>query len=278
MSSVIKTERLSKVYKDFWGRSKVKALDDVSFEVRPREIVGLLGPNGSGKTTTIKLLLGLLFPTEGYAYVFGKWARDVEVKNRIGFLPEESYLPRFLSAIEALDYYAQLFAIPRRERRRRIERLLDLVGIKGAERRRIGEYSKGMARRIGLAQALVNDPDLVIMDEPTSGLDPMGAREIKDLILELKAKGTTVFLTSHLLADVENVCDRVIILHQGRIKTQGGIADLLVKKNTTQITIPDLPEDVCGKIRRLLDDEGVANAVFGNPRETLEDFFVKTVK
>ena len=189
---VIETRNLTKVYRDFWGRQKVRALKALDLEVRRGEIFGLLGPNGSGKTTTIKLLLGLLFPTSGQALVFGREATDVTKNERIGYLPEESYLYRFLNAEETLDFYGRLFNMPRMVRRQRVADLIELVGLGWAKRRQLKEYSKGMTRRIGLAQALINDPELLFLDEPTCGLDPIGTREMKDLILKLRDEGKTI--------------------------------------------------------------------------------------
>ncbi|MEM6799099.1 MAG: ABC transporter ATP-binding protein, partial [Planctomycetota bacterium] len=213
--TVIETRALTKVYRDFWGREKVRALKALDLEVQKGEIFGLLGPNGSGKTTTIKLLLGLLFPTEGQALVLGKNASDVSKNERIGYLPEESYLYRFLNAEETLDFYGRLFKIPAQVRKERINKLIDMVKIGRARKRQLREYSKGMTRRIGLAQALINEPDLILLDEPTSGLDPIGTREMKDMILGLRDQGKTIVMCSHLLADVQDVCDRIAILHQG---------------------------------------------------------------
>lgn len=178
---VIEARNLTKVYRDFWGRKKVDALKSLNLSVHKGEIFGLLGPNGSGKTTTIKLLLGLLFPTSGEALVLGKPATDVAKNERIGYLPEESYLYKFLNAEETLDFYGRLFNISAAERKRRTDQLIHQVGLNHARRRILKEYSKGMTRRIGLAQAMINDPDLVLLDEPTSGLDPIGTREMKDL-------------------------------------------------------------------------------------------------
>ena len=187
--TVIETRALSKVYRDFWGRQKVRALKALDLEIKQGEIFGLLGPNGSGKTTTIKLLLGLLFPTEGQALVFGKDATDVSKNQRIGYLPEESYLYRFLNADETLEFYGRLFDIPHAELKQRIDNLITMVGLDRARKRQLKEYSKGMTRRIGLAQALINEPELILLDEPTSGLDPIGTREMKDLILKLRDEG-----------------------------------------------------------------------------------------
>ena len=202
---VIETQNLTKVYRDFWGRQKVRALKALDLEIRKGEIFGLLGPNGSGKSTTIKLLLGLLFPTSGRALVFGKDATEVTKNERIGYLPEESYLYKYLTAEETLDFYGRLFDMPTNVRKERINSLIEKVGLTWAKRRQLKEYSKGMTRRIGLAQALINDPELILLDEPTSGLDPIGTREMKDMIIDLKEQGKTVVICSHLLADVQDL-------------------------------------------------------------------------
>ncbi len=232
---VIETRNLTKDYRDFWGRQKVRALKALDLDVRQGEIFGLLGPNGSGKTTTIKLVLGLLFPTGGEALVFGRPANDVAKNERIGYLPEESYLYRFLNAEETLDFYGRLFNMPGPVRRQRVAELINMVGLDWAKRRQLKEYSKGMTRRIGLAQALINDPDLIVLDEPTTGLDPIGTREMKDLILRLKSEGKTVVMCSHLLADVQDVCDRIAILYQGELKELGRVDELLTVRDVTQI-------------------------------------------
>src|SRR3954452_8809459 len=220
--SAVHTEHLTKIYKDFWGRDKVRALDDLSLTIKRGEVFGLLGPNGSGKSTTIKLLLGLIFPSRGSASVLGEPAGSTRINERIGFLPEESYLYRFLNGEETLKFYGRLFKIPSKELKTRVPQLLDIVGLdEKARKRKLGEYSKGMARRIGLAQALINNPELIMLDEPTTGLDPIGTREMKDLILSLKNQGKTVLLCSHLLADVQDVCDRITILFRGKMQTLG---------------------------------------------------------
>lgn len=182
---VVRATGLTKIFKDFWGRPKARAVDNVDFEIRRGEVFGLLGPNGSGKSTTIKMILGLLYPTKGHISVFGNSPRDVATKSRIGYLPEESYLYRFLNPSETLDFFGSLFKIESSERRNRAEQLIEMVGLNQARTRTVGEFSKGMQRRMGLAQALINDPDLIILDEPTAGLDPLGCREVKDLILAL---------------------------------------------------------------------------------------------
>ncbi|HMO25982.1 MAG TPA: ABC transporter ATP-binding protein, partial [Tepidisphaeraceae bacterium] len=230
------TRNLTKVYKDFWGRDKVRALDDLNLTIHRGEVFGLLGPNGSGKSTTIKLLLGLIFPSRGSATILGQPVGSTVINEKIGFLPEESYLYRFLNGEETLWFYGRLFKIPRRELKKRVPALLDTVGLDAkARKRKLREYSKGMARRIGSAQALINNPELGLLHEPTTGFDPIGTREMKDLILSLKNQGKTVILCSHLLADVQDVCDRITILFRGKMQTLGQVKDLLQVKDVTQI-------------------------------------------
>jgi ABC-2 type transport system ATP-binding protein len=275
---IVETRNLSKVYRDFWGRQKVRALKALDLEIRQGEIFGLLGPNGSGKTTTIKLLLGLLFPTSGQALVFGREATDVSKNERLGYLPEESYLYRFLNAEETLDFYGRLFDMPADVRKKRTAELIHMVGLNAAKRRQLREYSKGMARRIGLAQALINDPELIILDEPTSGLDPIGTREIKDLILKLKAQGKTVLMTSHLLADVEDVCDRIAILHQGELKELGRVDSLLKVRDETQIRAKGLSEQAQAEIRAVIERHHGVLTSMDNPTTTLEELFLTIVR
>jgi ABC-2 type transport system ATP-binding protein len=276
--TVIETRALSKVYRDFWGRQKVRALKALDLEIQQGEVFGLLGPNGSGKTTTIKLLLGLLFPTEGQALVFGKDATDVSKNARIGYLPEESYLYRFLNAEETLDFYGRLFDIPHSELRRRIDYLIRLVGLERARKRQLKEYSKGMARRIGLAQALINEPDLILLDEPTSGLDPIGTREMKDMILRLKDEGKTVVMCSHLLADVQDVCDRIAILHQGELKELGRVDSLLTQADITQIRAKALNPACVEEIRQVIARNQGELLSVDHPTTTLEELFLSIVR
>ena len=275
---VVQATGLTKVFRDFWHRDKVRAVDSLDLELMPGEVFGLLGPNGSGKSTTVKLILGLLFPTRGMVTVFGRSSRCVEVKRRIGFLPEETYLYPYLSAEETLDFYGRVFEIPRAERRRRIEALIRMVGLTGASKRRLGEYSKGMARRIGLAQALIGDPDLVLLDEPTTGLDPIGTAEVKELIAELKRRGKTVLLCSHLLADVEDVCDRIAILYGGRLRDVGRVDDLLSQRSVTQITASDLSPETVDAVAKLISQQpGAKDVEIGHPMDRLERFFLRVV-
>jgi ABC-2 type transport system ATP-binding protein len=251
---IVETRNLSKVYRDFWGRQKVRALKALDLEIRQGEIFGLLGPNGSGKTTTIKLLLGLLFPTSGQALVFGRDATDVS-KN-----------------------YGRLFDMSAKVRKERSAALIDMVGLGWAKKRQLKEYSKGMARRIGLAQALVNDPELILLDEPTSGLDPIGTREMKDLILKLKAQGKTVLMSSHLLADVQDVCDRIAILHQGELKELGRVDSLLKVRDETQIRVRGLSKAGEAEIRQVIERDQASVLTMDNPTTTLEELFLSIVR
>ncbi len=275
----VHTEHLTKTYTDFWGRPKVKALDDLNLTIHRGEVFGLLGPNGSGKSTTIKLLLGLIFPTRGQASILGQPIGSTAINERIGFLPEESYLYRFLNGEETLKFYGRLFKIPSRELKKRVPELLDIVGLdQKSRKRKLREYSKGMARRIGLAQALINNPDLILLDEPTTGLDPIGTREMKDLILSLKNQGKTVLLCSHLLADVQDVCDRITILFRGKMMELGYVRDLLQIKDITQISARGLSEEQIVQLKDYITKMGAGDAQFSHPTTTLEDLFIKIVK
>jgi ABC-2 type transport system ATP-binding protein len=275
---VVETQNLTKIYRDFWGRQKVRALNALDLEIRKGEIFGLLGPNGSGKSTTIKLLLGLLFPTGGRALVFGQNANEVTKNERIGYLPEESYLYKFLTAEETLDFYGRLFDMPASVRKQRVAELIEQVGLTWAKRRQLKEYSKGMTRRIGLAQALINDPELILLDEPTSGLDPMGTREMKDMILKLRDQGKTIVMCSHLLADVQDVCDRIAILYQGDLKELGRVDSLLKVTDETQFRAKGLSKAGEEEVRQLIAKHGGTNVIVENPRSTLEDLFLGIVR
>ncbi|MCL5098882.1 MAG: ABC transporter ATP-binding protein [Candidatus Omnitrophica bacterium] len=276
---VVAVRGLTKVFKDFWGRPKARAVDNVDFEVRRGEVFGLLGPNGSGKSTTVKLLLGLLYPTRGHIEVFGHSPRHVATKSRIGYLPEESYLYRYLDSNETLDFFGSLFDLPGLERRKRADQLIAMVGLTQARRRTVGEFSKGMQRRIGLAQALINDPDLVILDEPTSGLDPIGCREVKDLIIALARRGKTVILSSHLLADVEDVCDQVVIYYGGRIQASGALKDLLATPDSIRITAPALSRQTLQRVLEIIRADVAEDKVrIDVPTQNLESYFLNVVQ
>ena len=276
---IVEAQGLIKVFGDFWLRDKARAVDGIDFEIRPNEVFGLLGPNGSGKSTTIKMLLGLLRKSKGRLTVFGRDPSDVSIKQRIGYLPEESYMYRFLNPQETLDYFGKLFGIPRKIRRKRTDELLEMVGLEGASRRAVGEFSKGMTRRLGLAQALINDPEFLILDEPTSGLDPIGTRQVKDLLLDLRRSGKTILLSSHLLADVEDVCDRMVILYGGKIRASGTGNELLSDTKRTSISVPRLKPETIAKIDELIrKEEGVAIERVESPRQKLEDLFIQIVE
>jgi len=277
---IVETRKLTKIYRDFWGRQKKTALRALNIEIYKGEIFGLLGPNGSGKTTTIKMLLGLLFPTEGEAFLFGQPCADVRKNERIGYLPEESYLYRFLTAEETLDFYGRLFNLDPTVRNERAAQLIERVGLKNDRKRILREYSKGMRQRIGLAQALINDPELVILDEPTSGLDPLGARWMKNLIVELRDQGKTVIMCSHRLEDVQDVCDRIAILNEGELQAYGPVAKLLQDTNRIEMRAsglnltPELEHD----LRAVLEKHGGRLDTVGHPTSTLEDYFLRVVE
>lgn len=277
---VVETRSLSKIYRDFWGRQKKQALRSLNLQIYRGEVFGLLGPNGSGKTTTIKLLLGLLFPNEGEALVFGKPGTDVTKNERIGYLPEESYLYRFLTAEETLDFYGRLFNMPTKVRRRRSDELIDKVGLSRDKKRTLREYSKGMRQRIGLAQALINDPELVILDEPTSGLDPLGSRWMKDLILELKAEGKTVIMCSHRLDDVQDVCDRIAILYDGDLQELGEVDKLLEVEEVVQMRAKGvrITEELKRDLTQVVEKHGGSVNMIDHPVTTLEELFLRIVQ
>ena len=276
---VVSVRGLTKVFKDFWGRPKARAVDNVDFDVRRGEVFGLLGPNGSGKSTTVKLLLGLLNPTKGFAEIFGHSPKHVQTKSRIGYLPEESYLYRYLNSRETLDFFGNLFQLSKGDRDNRAEQLLEMVGLNQTRMRTVGEFSKGMQRRIGLAQALINDPDLVILDEPTAGLDPIGCREVKDVIVALARRGKTVILSSHLLSDVEDVCDRVVIYYGGKIQAMGTLKELLARPDTLRITTPVLPRETIERVLEVIRHDVATDKVrVDNPTQNLESYFLDVVQ
>ncbi len=276
---VVLAQGLTKTFRDFWMRSRVRAVDHLDLEVRAHEVFGLLGPNGSGKSTTIKMILGLLHKTGGRLAVFGKPPSDIAIKRRIGVLPEESYLYPFLNARETLDYYGRLFALDARARRRRIDELLDMVGLSAVQHRQIHEYSKGMRRRIGIAQALINDPEFLILDEPTTGLDPIGTKQVKDLIIDLGRRGKTVLLSSHQLSDVEDVVDRMVILYGGKKRAEGTVDELLTARSRMSIETDALPDSIIQEIDQIIHARtGGAIRRVSRPRQRLEELFVGIVE
>jgi ABC-2 type transport system ATP-binding protein len=268
---------LVKVFGDFWRRPRVRAVDGLTLDIMPGEVFGLLGPNGSGKSTTLKILLGLLHPTGGVVRVLGRPPQDVAVKKMIGYVPEENYLYAGLTPRETLDFFGQICGLARDVRRERVHALLDMAGLMDAADRPVGEFSKGMARRVALAQALVNHPRLVILDEPTAGLDPIGCRQMKDIIRALAAAGCTVVLSSHLLADVADVCGRVAILFNGKAHAVGAISDLLERKEAIQLSLPAPDgEGLKGLLRCIEERTGLKPAV-EHPAADLEQFFLDVV-
>jgi len=241
---MIRTEKLAKQYKiGFWGR-RMKALQDLDMEVREGEVFGFLGPNGAGKTTTIKILMGLIFPTSGKAWIMDRPIGDVKVRQMVGYLPETPYFYDYLTGEEFLHFYGQLLGLSYEERKKRIIDLLKLVGLKDSGGLQLRKYSKGMIQRIGIAQALINEPKLIILDEPMSGLDPIGRKEVRDIILGMKGRGVTVFFSTHIIPDVEVICDRVGILNKGKLVNLGKIEDLVGQKvKSVEINVRGLKEN-----------------------------------
>lgn len=276
--NMIEGRGVSKVFNDFWGRPKVTALQDVDIDVSSGTIFGLLGPNGAGKSTLLKLVLGHLYPSRGALEVLGASPRSVEAKTRIGYLPERTSFYRQLTGRETLQFFGRLLGLPDAETRRRSGQLLGMMGLAIAGERRVGEYSHGMRKRLGLAQSLLNDPDLLLLDEPTAGLDPVGCREVKDLILTLGKRGKTIVMTSHLLSDVQDVCDTIMILYGGHVQAHGSIGDLLAEEDRIQIRTKAVPEDVLQAVKELLtpaNPEGTLEV--SAPTRTLEDYFLDVV-
>ena len=268
-------EHLVKVFKGTMGGKAVMAVRDLSFSVKPGEVYGLIGPNGCGKSTTMKVMLGLLKPTQGATHIFGRNSNEVASRNDVGFLPENPYFYKHLSGRETLRFYGKLCGMRGSELKDRCEAMLKLTGLQHAADRRVGGYSKGMLQRIGLAQALIQEPRLLILDEPTAGVDPVGSRRIRDLILEFKQRGITIVVTSHLLEQMQEVCDRVGIMSQGRMVKEGRLEDLISLENQTEIILENATPEVLEKIRALAKD-GVSLVEMGKPRTTLEKMFLES--
>jgi len=275
---LIEARGITKVFKDFWGRPKVRAVTDLDIAVRQGSIFGLLGPNGAGKSTTIKMILGHLYPTSGVLRVLGRDPRDVEAKQRLGYLPERSTFYRNLTAEEVLMLFGELLGLSRPEIRRRSEQLLEMVGLQGARRRAVGGFSHGMGRRLGLAQALLNDPDLLLLDEPTAGLDPIGCHEVKTLIQTLAQRGKTVLLCSHLLSDVQDLCDEIMIVYGGKVQQTGPVSELLASREQIQLRSPVVSEKLLSQARDLFAREVPADDVrIETPTRSLESYFLEVV-
>jgi ABC-2 type transport system ATP-binding protein len=273
----IETESLTKRYRLGWRRGEVLALDALNLRINEGEVYGLLGPNGSGKSTTLKLVLGLIRPTRGHARIFDRPCTAVASRLDVGFLPENPYFYRYLSGAETLEFFGKLCGLSGPPLRQRVEELLQLVGLAGAANRPLSGYSKGMLQRIGLAQALVHDPKLLLLDEPTAGVDPIGSKEIRDLIVRLRGMGKTILLCSHLLSQVQDVCDRVGILNLGRMVLEGRVADLLRDQKRLSITVESLPEAARGQIRQWVEDWGATLISVEHPQTTLESLFLDAV-
>ena len=278
MTPAVRTRGLRKEFPMGWFRGRVLAVEGLEMEVKPGEVFGLLGPNGSGKSTAMKMILGLLRPTSGAAEVCGYRAGTMAARRQIGFLPENPYFPNFLSGAELIRYYGKLSGMGGASLERRIRELLDLVRLGGeAGHRRLRTYSKGMLQRAGLAGALVGDPEILMLDEPTAGVDPAGSREIRDLILELKQRGKTVLFSSHLLEQVEDVADRVIILHRGQKLREGRLDELLTRRNEWEIKVEGLLENDRKEMRAWIEKRGARVMGEGAPRERLEDYFLRSL-
>ena len=272
----VEVKNLVKDFKGAFGVKNVRAVNDVSLQIAPGEVYGLIGPNGSGKSTTMKAVLGLVAPTSGATAIFGRNSLKVDSRNEVGFLPENPYFYKHLTAAETVRFYGKLCGMRGRKLKERIGELLELVGLQDARDRRLRGFSKGMLQRIGLAQAMVQDPRLLVLDEPTAGVDPTGSRQIRDLILELKNRGITVFLCSHLLEQVQQVCDRVGIIHQGVLVNEGRLDELISVENRTEIILENASENLLDQIRALVDVTHQAEVVSeGNARTTLEDLFLR---
>ncbi|MBC7980326.1 MAG: ABC transporter ATP-binding protein [Armatimonadetes bacterium] len=272
----VEIRNLVKDFKTSFKRQPLRAVDDVSIRIMPGEVYGLIGPNGSGKSTTMKALLGLVAPTSGQCSIFGKDSMKVDSRNEVGFLPENPYFYKHLSGEETLKFYGKLCGIKGKALNERVAELLALVDLKEASHRRIGGYSKGMLQRIGLAQALIQEPRLVILDEPTAGVDPIGSWEIRDLIFKLRARGITVFLCSHLLEQVQEVCDHVGIIFRGKMVKEGKLEDLIAIEDQTELIMRNASPELVANIERMIIEDGQAQLVrSGRPRTTLERLFLR---
>ena len=272
----VEVNNLTKVFRSGIGNQYVVAVDNLSFRVEAGEVYGLIGPNGSGKSTTMKVVLGLMAASKGEAKVFGLDSGDIRARNEIGFLPENPYFYKHLTGAETLKFYGKLCGIRGKKLKARVAELLEIVGLEDAAKRRLDGYSKGMLQRIGLAQSLVQNPRLVILDEPTAGVDPVGSREIRDLILRLKEEGYTVFLCSHLLEQVQEVCDRVGIIFEGRMRREGKLEELIKIEKQTAMTLENASPELLSKIEDLVaSEEGASIVETGHPRTTLERLFIQ---
>ena len=271
----VEVKNMTKVFSPELKKEHVVAVDNLSFDVKAGEVYGLIGPNGSGKSTTMKVVLGLMSASKGSAKVFGLDSGDIRARNEIGFLPENPYFYKHLTGAETLKFYGKLCGLRGSELKDRIAELLKLVDLESAAKRRLSGYSKGMLQRIGLAQALIQKPRLVILDEPTAGVDPVGSRQIRDLILQLKDDGFSVFLCSHLLEQVQEVCDQVGIIFEGRMRREGPLEELIQIESQTALTLDGATPELLNQINDLVENDPKASIIEkGHPRTTLERLFI----
>ncbi len=274
----VTVSRLTKVFPIPFRRTKLVAVRDLSLEVAPGQVYGLLGPNGSGKSTTLKIILGLVTATAGTTKIFGRDSREVGSREAVGFLPENPYFYKYLTGEETLRFYGKLGGLRGKTLQARTDEMLELVSLQNARERRLGGYSKGMLQRIGLAQALIQEPKLVVLDEPTAGVDPAGSREIRDLILDLKRRGITVLLSSHLLAQVQEICDRVGILANGILVREGKVEELLAIENQTELILENATPEVLAQITEFLGQSKTRLVEQRRPQTTLESLFLDATK
>lgn len=271
----VQIENISKFFPVPLRRQRVMAVKNLSLSVQPGEVYGLLGPNGCGKSTTLKILLGLVTPNSGRALVFGKDSREYRSRRDVGFLPENPYFHKFLTAAELLSFHGKICGLSGKKLTARIDELIDLVGLRDARDRRVGGFSKGMLQRIGLAQALIHDPGLVVLDEPTAGVDPAGSHQIRDLILDLKKRGKTILLTSHLLEQVQEICDRVGIMARGEMIREGPLEDLVRVKNQTEFVIENATPELTAQIQNLVAASRANLVATRQPERSLETVFLE---
>ena len=271
----ISIQNLTKLYPIPFKREKVTAVKDLSLTVEPGQVYGLLGPNGSGKSTTMKIVLGLVSPSSGRTEIFGRDSTTVESREDVGFLPENPYFYKFLTGAETMAFFGKLCGLSGARLRERTKELLALVGLENAADRRLGGYSKGMLQRIGLAQAMVQEPRLLVLDEPTAGVDPAGSREIRDLILDFKKRGITVLLCSHLLGQVQEICDRIGILHQGVLVREGRLADLISIENQTELILENATPELLAEIQAAVGRSNGRVVEQRQPQTTLERYFLE---
>ena len=274
---MIKSENLTKTFYNFWGKPKTKALSGLNITVEQGAVTGLLGPNGAGKSTLMKLILGHLYPTSGTLRVLDKSPRDVLSKRFIGYLPERTSFYKNLNASETLHFFADLLGLDKKEADKRIGQLINMVGLDGIGNRRVGEFSNGMRKRLGLAQSMLNDPELLLLDEPTAGLDPVGCREVKDLIKVLKNRGKTILMTTHLLADVQDVSDKILILYGGKLQASGSINELLAIKDEILVRTEKIDKKYLDRMESIAKEAGASEFKVSHPIKTLEEYFLQVI-